>query len=71
MPWNVLICSLHHVEFARAYFPRIVGLREGCIMFDKRREEVTDAMVAALYQNEQDDRTRMPESGFANEPHGF
>ena len=48
-----LICSLHHVEFARAYFPRIIGLREGRIMFDVRREKVTDAMVAALYQNEQ------------------
>ena len=66
-----LICSLHHVEFARAYFPRIVGLRDGSIMFDKRREEVTDAMVAALYQHEYADRTRMLEPGFAIEPHGF
>ena len=47
-----LICSLHHVEFARAYFPRIIGLREGSIVFDVRREEVSDAMVEALYKNE-------------------
>ena len=48
-----LVCSLHHVEFARAHFPRIIGLREGRIKFDVAREQVTDAMVAALYQNEQ------------------
>ena len=66
-----LICSLHHVEFARAYFPRLVGLRDGSIMFDKRREEVTDAMVAALYQNEHADGTRALESVLALEPHVF
>jgi phosphonate transport system ATP-binding protein len=47
-----LICSLHQVETARANFPRIVGLREGRIVFDLPREQVTDAMIAALYQNE-------------------
>ena len=49
-----LICSLHHVEFARAHFPRIIGLRAGRIEFDVPREQVTDAMVAGLYQNEQE-----------------
>lgn len=66
-----LICSLHHVEFARAYFPRIVGLRDGSIMFDKRREEVTDVMVAALYQNEQADRISNDEAAPMLELHGF
>jgi len=46
-----LVCSLHQVELARAYFPRIVGLRDGRIVFDARREEVSDAMIAALYRN--------------------
>lgn len=48
-----LVCSLHQVELAREYFPRIVGLRDGCIVFDARRENVSDAMIAALYQNAQ------------------
>ena len=47
-----LVCSLHQVEMARAHFGRIVGLREGRIVFDLPREEVTDAMIAALYENE-------------------
>ena len=48
-----LICSLHQVDMAREHFARIVGLRDGRIVFDARREAVTDAMIAALYQNEQ------------------
>jgi phosphonate transport system ATP-binding protein len=46
-----LVCSLHQVELAREYFPRIVGLRAGRVVFDAPREAVTDAMIAALYQN--------------------
>lgn len=47
-----LICSLHQVDMARANFARIVGLREGRVVFDAPREQVSDAMIAALYQNE-------------------
>jgi phosphonate transport system ATP-binding protein len=47
-----LVCSLHQVEMARAHFKRIVGLREGRIVFDLPRERVTDGMIAALYENE-------------------
>ena len=47
-----LVCSLHQVEMARACFQRIVGLRDGRIVFDLPRERVTDEMIAALYENE-------------------
>ena len=47
-----LVCSLHQVDMARANFPRIVGLRDGRVVFDAPREQVSDAMIAALYQNE-------------------
>lgn len=66
-----LICSLHHVEFARAYFPRIIGLREGRVMFDVAREQVTDAMVQALYQNEHQSDMTGWDSPLALEPRGF
>jgi len=46
-----LVCSLHQVELALANFPRIVGLREGRIMFDVPRAEVTTDMIATLYRN--------------------
>ncbi|WP_426110482.1 phosphonate ABC transporter ATP-binding protein [Massilia sp. PWRC2] len=47
-----LMCSLHQVDVARACFPRIVGLRAGRIVFDLPREQVTDAMITALYHND-------------------
>lgn len=47
-----LVCSLHQVDAARASFPRLVGLRDGRVLFDAPRDKVTDAMVAALYHNE-------------------
>jgi phosphonate transport system ATP-binding protein len=47
-----LICSLHQVDLALAHFPRIVALRDGVVVFDLPREQVTPAMVTALYQGE-------------------
>lgn len=47
-----LICSLHQVELAREGFGRLIGLRDGRIVFDAPREQVTDAMIADLYANE-------------------
>jgi phosphonate transport system ATP-binding protein len=37
---------------ARAHFARIVGLRDGRVVFDAPREQVSDAMIDALYHNE-------------------
>lgn len=47
-----LVCSLHQVDLAREQFARLVGLRDGRIVFDLPREQVSDAMIAALYANE-------------------
>jgi phosphonate transport system ATP-binding protein len=47
-----LVCSLHQVDMAREFFPRLVGLRGGRIVFDAAREQVTDTMIAALYAGE-------------------
>lgn len=48
---STLICSLHQVELARAHFPRIVGLRDGRVMFDAPRDQVSDDVIAALYKH--------------------
>src|SRR5690606_38796212 len=50
-----LVCSLHQVELARAHFPRIVGLRDGSIVFDAASSDISDAMIAELYRNRQDE----------------
>lgn len=49
---TTLVASLHAVDLALRWFPRIVGMREGRVVFDCAVGEVSDAMLAALYANE-------------------
>jgi phosphonate transport system ATP-binding protein len=57
-----LVCSLHQVELALANFPRIVGLRDGRVVFDAPRAKVTDKMIEALYQNARADASPVDET---------
>ncbi len=47
-----LICSLHQVELARLHFPRLVGVRDGSILFDLPQAAVTDELIKQLYANQ-------------------
>jgi phosphonate transport system ATP-binding protein len=47
-----LVASLHAVDLALQWFPRIVGLRGGEVVFDRPAAEVTRAMLQALYATE-------------------
>ncbi|MGE4407264.1 phosphonate ABC transporter ATP-binding protein [Pseudomonas sp.] len=51
-----LLASLHAVELALEHFPRIVGVRDGRILFDKPTAQVSPDELAALYANEQLER---------------
>lgn len=44
-----LVASLHAVDLALRWFPRIVGMREGRVLFDRPVGEVDPAMLQALY----------------------
>ncbi len=44
-----LVATLHHVEMALAHFPRIIGLREGSLVFDLPAAEVTPEVLRQLY----------------------
>ena len=46
---TTLICTLHQVDMALAFFKRIVGLRHGKIEFDLPTEQVTPDMLKSLY----------------------
>lgn len=48
-----LIASLHAVDLALSHFPRIVGVRDGRIAFDRSAAEVDQPLLDALYANEQ------------------
>jgi phosphonate transport system ATP-binding protein len=45
-----LCVSLHNLELAREFFPRLVGLRRGRVMFDQRAADVRGEQFEALYR---------------------
>ncbi|BAY48264.1 phosphonate ABC transporter, ATP-binding protein PhnC [Scytonema sp. HK-05] len=47
---KTLITSLHAIEYARSHFQRLIGLRQGRILFDAPVEEVSIGMVEDLYR---------------------
>lgn len=51
---TVVVC-LHQVEFAKRYCPRIIGLKDGCIVFDGPPEALSNEMLQELYGAEADD----------------
>ena len=48
-----LLASLHAVELALAHFPRVIGIRDGRIVFDLPPAAIEPAALEALYANEQ------------------
>lgn len=49
---KTLVSSLHAIEFARSHYQRIIGLREGRILFDTPAETLSSAMIEELYKTE-------------------
>jgi phosphonate transport system ATP-binding protein len=47
-----LVASLHAVDLALRWFPRVVGLRDGVVTFDLPPVRITDAMLTELYASE-------------------
>ena len=47
-----LVATLHQVDAALAHFPRIVGLRDGALVFDLPAAQVTPERLARLYAHE-------------------
>lgn len=47
-----LCVSLHNLELAREYFPRLVGLRRGQVRFDGAPGAIPETEMAALYELE-------------------
>ncbi|MFJ4429484.1 phosphonate ABC transporter ATP-binding protein [Pseudomonas sp. NPDC089395] len=48
-----LVASLHAVELALAHFPRVIGIREGRVVFDCAAHAVSEQLLDTLYANEQ------------------
>ncbi|WOX04964.1 phosphonate ABC transporter ATP-binding protein [Microbulbifer pacificus] len=50
---TTLIVSLHNLELALRFFPRVIGLRDGQVMFDKAANDLTSEELKQLYANRQ------------------
>lgn len=46
---KTLVMNLHSVDLALAYFPRIIGFRDGQIAFDRSPAEISDDLLTDLY----------------------
>ena len=44
-----IIANMHHVDLAKKYSTRIIGVRAGQIVFDGKPEEVTDDVCMKIY----------------------
>jgi phosphonate transport system ATP-binding protein len=56
-----LVATLHQVDMALAHFPRIIGLREGQLVFDLPSAQVSPERLAHLYdQYEHELRGEVP-----------
>ncbi|WP_068819298.1 phosphonate ABC transporter ATP-binding protein [Phormidesmis priestleyi] len=49
---RTLIVSLHDVDFARSHCDRIIGLRQGKVLFDAAPHQVSPDLIADLYRLE-------------------
>lgn len=47
-----LVASLHAVDLALRHFPRVVGVKDGAILFDLPAASVTEALLRELYAAE-------------------
>jgi phosphonate transport system ATP-binding protein len=45
-----LVVSMHQVELAREFFPRLVGLKEGRVSFDQSTADVEAADLDRLFR---------------------
>lgn len=47
-----LLVSLHDLDLARIFFPRLLGLRDGSLVFDCPTQDVSEEMLLSLYRIE-------------------
>ncbi|MEY2803693.1 MAG: hypothetical protein RL657_1029 [Pseudomonadota bacterium] len=57
-----LVATLHQVESALLFFPRIIGMREGRVAFDLPSAAVTPERLSALYEHFEHELHRTPEA---------
>ncbi|MEM7556655.1 MAG: ATP-binding cassette domain-containing protein [Cyanobacteria bacterium P01_A01_bin.84] len=47
---TTLVSSIHAIEFVSTHFQRVIGLRQGNILFDSATEKLSSKMIEELYR---------------------
>ncbi len=56
---KTLLMNLHSVDLALAYFPRIIGIRDGRLHFDLSPGKVTEELLTGLYAGHRDEELQL------------
>ncbi len=67
---KTLLMNLHSVDLALNYFPRIIGVRDGRIHFDRSPDQVTEELLRGLYAGHRDDELQLERPPDGLDPFG-
>jgi phosphonate transport system ATP-binding protein len=56
------IVNLHQVDYARRYASRIIGVKDGLVVFDGAPPELTDGMIQNIYAGKEEEMKLKAES---------
>lgn len=51
-----IIANLHHLDYAKEYCERIVGLNNGRLIFDGKPQDLTDSVIEKIYADSKDSK---------------
>ena len=61
-----VVTTLHHVEYARRYADRVLGLRDGRLVFDGPPEDLTDGVLTMIFGECSTPESRNPSLAIAD-----
>jgi phosphonate transport system ATP-binding protein len=64
-----LVCSLHQVDLALERFPRVIGLRDGNVVFDRPPTRISGEDISRLYFNRDTGQVPPADDGEGFMPH--
>ncbi len=67
---KTLLVNLHSVDLALAYFPRIIGVREGRVAFDLSPDKITEELLRGLYAGHRDEERQLEPFSHGSNPFG-
>ncbi len=56
---KTLLMNLHSVDLALAYFPRVIGIKKGRVLFDLSPERISDSLLEDLYSGHLPDNEKV------------